>query len=465
MRGGLARRTLIRGVLLVLVGAAAFGVVLSSVSALHQSERGVRRSQEVLVVANHLERLVVDLETGLRGYIITGKSEFLQPAETAQVSFARQAATLQQLVADNPAQLARAQHIVEATKSYIDDYFIPVRDAAERDRASARTEAVTSEGKRRVDAIRSDFDQFIGSELDVAAARQQRAEAVLNRAVLGGVGGLAISILLIAGFVVVEYVTIVRPLREAAAMAQGVAAGDLTTRLPDRGVGEIGVLERSFNTMASSLQESRNELLASRQRIVAAADQSRRRIERDLHDGIQQRLVSILLELRTTGAGVPAELSRLRSQLAALADDLTHSLDDLRELSRGIHPAILSEGGLGPALKALARRSAVPVEVDVDLPGRLPESIEVGAYYVVSEALANAAKHAQASVVHVEVRVADGALSLLVRDDGGGGADPSRGSGLLGLADRVQALGGAITIASPAGQGTTLTLTLPIPDR
>jgi signal transduction histidine kinase len=465
VRGGLARRTLIRGGLLVLVGAAAFGVVLSSVANLHQSERGARRSQEVLVVANHLERLVVDLETGLRGYLITGQREFLEPSETAQASFAEQAATLQQLVADNPAQLARAQRIVEATKSYIEGYYIPVRDAAERDRVAASTEAVTAEGRRRVDAIRNDFDQFIGSELDVATARQQRAEALLNRAVLGGIGGLALSILLITVFVVAEYVTIVRPLREAAAMAQRLADGDLSARLPDQGVGEIGVLERSFNAMASSLQESRDELLASRQRIVAAADQSRRRIERDLHDGIQQRLVSILLELRTAGAAVPAELSWLRSQLAAIADDLTHSLDDLRELSRGIHPAILSQGGLGPALKALARRSPVPVEVDVDLPERLPESVEVGAYYVVSEALANAAKHAQASVVQVKVRVLDGGLSMSVLDDGVGGADPGRGSGLLGLADRVQALGGAISITSPAGQGTSLTLTIPIPGR
>jgi signal transduction histidine kinase len=246
-------------------------------------------------------------------------------------------------------------------------------------------------------------------------------------------------------------------------MAQRLAAGDLGARLPDQGVGEIGVLEQSFNAMASSLQESRDELLASRKRIVAAADHSRRRIERDLHDGIQQRLVAILLELRTAAADVPAELSTVRSQLATVGDDLASSLDDLRELSRGIHPAILSEGGLGPALKALARRSPVPVEVDVDLPGRLPESVEVGMYYVVSEALANAAKHAQASVVRVDVRIHEGALHLSVSDDGIGGAAASRGSGLIGLADRVQALGGSISLTSPAGQGTQLSATLPIP--
>ncbi len=450
------------GVSLVLVGAAAFGVVLSSVADLHQSELKANRSQQVLVVANQLERLVADLETGLRGYLITGRSEDLKPAETARASFGQQAATLQRLVVDNPAQVVRAERIVQATRSYIDDYYIPVRSLAERDRAAARTDAVTAEGIRRVDEIRSDFDDFIGSELKVASARQQRAEAMLNRAVLAGIGGLALSILLIAAFVVAEYLTIVRPLREAAGMAERLAGGDLTARLADRGAGEIGVLERSFNTMAASLEESRDELLASRKRIVAAADQSRRRIERDLHDGIQQRLVSILLELRTTAAEVPAELSGLRLQLSAIADDLTTSLDNLRELSRGIHPAILSEGGLGPALKSLGRRSPVPVELEVDLPGRLPESVEVGAYYVVSEALANAAKHAQASVVQVRVRAREGGLSLLVSDDGVGGADPGRGSGLVGLADRVQALGGTITVTSATGQGTALTVTIPI---
>jgi signal transduction histidine kinase len=445
---------------LVLVGTAAFGVMLSSVADLHDSERQAQRSEEVLVLANHIERLVVDVQTGLREYILTGQAKFLQPAETARASFGQQAATLQQLVADNPAQLSRAQRIVDTTTSYIDDYFIPIRDAARRNPASVRTEAVTSEGKQRIDAIRNDFDQFIGSELDVAVARQQRADALVNRAVLGGVGGLALLVVLMAVFVVAQYLTIIRPLREAAAMAVRLAGDDLGARLPDQGIGEIGVLERSFNSMASSLEESRDELLASRKRIVAAADLSRRRIERDLHDGIQQRLVSILLELRTAEAGVPGQLTQVKSQLSAVANALTNALDDLRELSRGIHPAILSEG-LGPALKALARRSPVPVEVEVDLWARLPESVEVGAYYVISEALANTAKHAQASFVHVELRMSGGTLQLSVHDDGVGGADHSRGSGLTGLADRVQALGGAFSYSSPAGQGTTLTATLP----
>jgi signal transduction histidine kinase len=144
------------------------------------------------------------------------------------------------------------------------------------------------------------------------------------------------------------------------------------------------------------------------------------------------------------------------------ADELAGALEELQEIARGIHPAVLTQGGLVPALNALARRSAVPVELMVRVEPRLPEPVERTAYYIVSEALTNAAKHAQASTVHVAVAAGDGVLVLSVRDDGRGGADPRRGSGLIGLTDRVDALAGTIQVASPIGGGTTLRVTLPI---
>jgi signal transduction histidine kinase len=206
---------------------------------------------------------------------------------------------------------------------------------------------------------------------------------------------------------------------------------------------------------------ARSELDASRARIVAAADGARKRIERDLHDGIQQRLVALALELRAAEATVSPDLPELRAQLVQVAGGLVGALDDLREISQGIHPAILAEGGLGPALKSLARRSAVPVELRVRLEIRLPEHVEVAAYYVVSEALANVAKHGRASAVGVSVAAADGGLHVSIRDDGIGGADPARGSGLTGLTDRVEALGGRIAVLSPVGQGTSVVVELP----
>jgi len=207
--------------------------------------------------------------------------------------------------------------------------------------------------------------------------------------------------------------------------------------------------------------ENQDELRASRARIVAASDLTRRQIERDLHDGVQQRLVSLALGLRTAASGIPSDLDRVEEELGQVASGLTGVLDDLREISRGIHPAILAEGGLGPALKTLARRSRIPVELDVRTDGRLPGQVEVTAYYMVSEALTNAAKHAQASVVQVAIEVIDGTLVVEVRDNGVGGADPLRGSGLIGLRDRAEAVGGTIVIQSPTGAGTSLRVELP----
>jgi signal transduction histidine kinase len=214
--------------------------------------------------------------------------------------------------------------------------------------------------------------------------------------------------------------------------------------------------------MAASLQESRSELAASRARIVAAADQARRRIERDLHDGIQQRLVSLALKLRITETMTPRPSEEIQTELRLLGDGLGAVLDDLREIARGIHPAILAEGGLGPALKTLARRAQIPVKVEVRAETRLPAPIEVAAYYVASEALTNAVRHAQASVVRVTLEERDDAFQLSIRDDGVGGADPTKGSGLIGLHDRVEALGGSIDLSSAVGEGTLIVIEFPL---
>jgi signal transduction histidine kinase len=208
--------------------------------------------------------------------------------------------------------------------------------------------------------------------------------------------------------------------------------------------------------------EAQAELGASRARVVATADATRRRIERNLHDGAQQHLVSLALQLRAAqaeaspGAGVPVQ------RLDGMAAGLTEVLEELREIAQGLHPAILAERGLGPALKALARRSAVPVRLDIRVKGRLPEQAEIAAYYVVAEALTNTAKHAHATAAEVEVAAADGMLHVCVRDDGRGGADLTGGSGLVGLRDRVEALGGKVCLDSPVGAGTTLHAELPV---
>jgi PAS domain S-box-containing protein len=204
------------------------------------------------------------------------------------------------------------------------------------------------------------------------------------------------------------------------------------------------------------------EVSASRARIAAAADEARKRIERDLHDGTQQRLVSLGLALRVAEANVPPELDELRAELDRTANGLAEALEDLQEISRGIHPAILSRGGLAAALETLVGRAAVPVKLETRIQRRLPESVEVAAYYVVSEALTNAAKHAHASVVDVELDTRDAILQLAIRDDGIGGADATQGSGLVGLSDRIEAVGGTLTVSSQPGDGTHIRAEFPL---
>jgi signal transduction histidine kinase len=786
--------------LLALIVGGAFGVLLLAIDDLRGVERRTGHSQETLIAANELERLLLDLETGERGFILTREVRFLEPWNAARAELPGRSATLLRLVAGNVATERRAARIAQDVRAYVTDYSVPLVDAARRGEPSVRSVSAVAAGKLRVDALRVEFDQLLQAARRIAADSDATAGSAARRASAAAVVGLAGSIALIALYVGYLSRAIVRPVRRAATMAGRLAGGDLSARMPQMGPGEVGELERTFNVMASSLERSRDELgelaaeqvalrrvatlvaqevataevfeavarevglqcdadfarmerfepdrtvtaiaawsrsgeahlavgtrfalegasiavqvhetdrparldsfagatgpiareaqlagirssvgcpivvggrtwgviaasttreapfppdtesriadftelaataianaeareelrrvadeqvalrrvatlvaraappvalfaavveevgrllgaditamgrydpdgavnpvagwsrtgdgppmgdraplgernvstlvfetrgparvdsygddatrartpwlaatsvrsgvgapisvedrlwgvmivastsneppppgteerladftelvataianaearaelKASRARIVATADETRRQIERDLHDGAQQRLVSLAFQVRGAQAVVPPGLGELDAELADIVAGITDLLDDLREMARGIHPAILVEGGLGPALKTLARRSVVPVELDVRTEGRLPEAIEVGAYYVVSEALTNAAKHANASSVAVDVEAVDGVLRMSVRDDGVGGADLARGSGLVGLKDRVEALGGRIAIESASGEGTALHVELPL---
>jgi signal transduction histidine kinase len=246
----------------------------------------------------------------------------------------------------------------------------------------------------------------------------------------------------------------------------GVVSVSDSKQLPPEAEGRLEKFSELIATAIANA-ESKAELAASRRRIVAASDDARRRIERDLHDGVQQELVSLRLVVNEMEAGLRAG-DALKEPLASVSENVGSILDSLVEIARGIHPSILSHGGIGAALNGLARRSTVPVELDVRIDVQVPDEVEVAAYYVASEALTNVAKHACASVVHIDVTTDDGTLTLAVRDDGVGGADARKGSGLAGLQDRVEALSGTITIDSSAGSGTCVAVTLPIatePDR
>ena len=207
-----------------------------------------------------------------------------------------------------------------------------------------------------------------------------------------------------------------------------------------------------------------SELEASRVRIISAADEARRRVERNLHDGAQQRIVALVYRARLLARSQAAQAAGLDAELRSLAVDLEGVLEELRTIASGLHPASLSHGGLAPALRTLARRSPLPVMLDLRLAGGVAESVEVAAYYLVAETLTNTTKHAEASRIDVSAELRDGRLWVCVRDDGIGGADPACGSGLVGLKDRIEAFGGTMTLDSPSGGGTTLVAQLPLPE-
>jgi signal transduction histidine kinase len=632
--GSLIRRTVAVSVFLSAIIASAFGLLVLAIDDLRESESRANHALEVLVAANRLERLLIDIQSSQRGYIITGERTFLEPWYDARSKFLAQAQQLEDLASvGDSGQYQRASHIRAMGSAYLSDFALPLVELAERDPGAARTVAVTAQGQRIEDALHGRFNEFIARENQIFRVGQQGADAGATRALAAasaGVGG-SIALTLLSGAFMAR--SVVRPVHRASTMAGVVAAGDLSVRMPETGPAEVGSLQQSFNRMTDSLSHSRDELrrvadeqaalrrvatlvalgvpppevfravasetgrvlgaqgslvarfepdgtasvagaweqpgmpepmpsvgerwnasesklselvkrtgkpirvssyemspiasawarehgirssvgspvivesrpwgmilaffgsdaparpddgieqrlvaftelvamgvantesraqlAASRARVVAAADETRRRIERDLHDGTQQRLISLALELRAAQRRVRGQ-EDVTAQWSRTAQGLTDAIGELREISRGLHPAILEKHGLAPALRELVRRGSLPVELDLRVSDRLPERVEVAAYYVVSEALTNTAKHAQASVVTVEVSTAADELRLVVTDDGVGGADPSRGSGLVGLSDRVEAAGGHLEIISPPHGGTSLAATIPL---
>jgi signal transduction histidine kinase len=243
--------------------------------------------------------------------------------------------------------------------------------------------------------------------------------------------------------------------------------GALTASWPAGASMPVGAEDRvaafaELVSLAIENAEARQELAASRARLVAAADEARRRLERDLHDGAQQRLVAAALELSVLDRRLERDPNGARTALTRAREHLEGGLEDLRDLARGIHPAVLTERGLNAALDALVNLSPVPVDLRITLPDGLDAAIEATVYFLVSEALTNVAKYAQADAVSVDVSPTDGDLVVTIADDGVGGADPEQGSGLRGLVDRVHAIGGSLQVTSSPGQGTRLRAHLPV---
>jgi signal transduction histidine kinase len=289
-----------------------------------------------------------------------------------------------------------------------------------------------------------------------AAGRVRRTGAPARIDDWGGLSGEAAETMLRTGY----RSTAAAPIVVAGSLwgAVGIASED---PLPPDSETRLGAF-CELASLALASAQARADLMASRARVVQAGDEQRRRLERNLHDGAQQRFVSLALKLRVARARLASEPDTTANLLEEAARELDMALDELREIARGLHPAILTEQGLRAALEALIAR--LHVEVDIDVPSeRLPEQVEATAYYIVSEALTNVAKHARAGRARVAVRRDGSVLRCEVSDDGRGGADAAGGSGILGLRDRAEASGGTLTVVSPPGRGTVVTAALPLP--
>jgi signal transduction histidine kinase len=633
-RGGLTRRIVFASGIVVMLAIGAYALLFSVIIDQRDSAGVANRSRAVLSSANRLERLVTDLEANVRGFIITGDKRLLMPLTDAQNQALQEGRTLVWLTSQNdPGQAARARQIVNGTESYVQDYSIPLLSAIRQEPASAQTLATIAEGEQRLQPLRTEFDQFMNVQRGVIQTHDERSSTDATHATIiavAGAGGALLLLLLFSGYLTRA---ILRPVRRTSAMASDLAGGDLAVRIPEVSHNDVGVLERTFNVMAGSLQadrqqlrrvveeqgalrriatliargvspaeiftavaselgriqgleyavvnrfdpaliatavghwtspgapdimppvdgrwpvedpsaaaeiirtgrparvntdeststigiwsrahgiryvvgcpitvsgslwgmiavfslddrpppddteerlvafvellataianaENRNELLASSARIVAASDEARRRIERNLNTGPQRRLSSLGEELRETQAAIEPRQEHLREQLAKAVKGLDNVLDDLQEISRGLHPATLSRSGLRRALEALTQRSEVPAELNVRVDRPLPDHIQVAIYYTVSEALTNVAKYSHAAIVHINLALDGATLKLRVNDNGVGGADPTRGSGLIGLKDRIESLGGTIKVISPTGGGTSLLVDVPVP--
>jgi len=454
-------RALVATALLTLLIGGAFAILLIVVEDLRETGREAVDTREEVAAADRLQKTIIDLETGQRGFVITGKERFLEPWRAARGALSRQAEALVEL-ADTPRGEARAQRIADATRSYVRDYSIPLVRAARRGDRSARSVAATQEGKQRVDALRARFDLLIAADRKMLTQTQQAEDDQARLAILLATLGLAGSIVLILLFVGDAFRTIVLPLRRTSAMASRLAEGDLRVRLPESGIVEIGSLERALNEMADSLEKSQSELIASRARVVAAADETRRRIERDLHDGAQQSLVHAVIALKLARRAIGEEGGEPAKLVDEALGHAERANEELRELAHGILPAVLRRGGLRAGVEALASR--VPISVTMDVTAeRLPPSLEATAYFIVAEALTNVVKHAQARRAEVNAWIDGDVLQLEVRDDGSGGAQVEGGSGLLGLQDRAAAADGELRVESPPGGGTVVAATLPLP--
>ncbi|MFF0050802.1 CHASE3 domain-containing protein [Streptomyces sp. NPDC005498] len=455
-RLGLTSLTIAASGMLALLIGVAFAVLLWAIDDANSSTSARRASRSALVEAGDMEQLLLDLETGQRGYVITGRTEFLQPWQKARDELPTEIRRFT-TTTTSPGQHRAAEKIARGVESFLRDYSSPLVERVRRGDPAASGLAETAEGKRRVDDLRAQFDQYMTSERAQLAAREAAAGANGRQAVRAAAAGLAASTVLVAAFTVLQHRAVVRPVRGAASAAEHFAAGELGVRIRPSKVAEIGALGGSFNTMAASLHDSRR-------RIMESVEAVHRRTARDLHDGAQQRLVSLVIGIRLARELIPDTETAAAELLDQSIADAQTAIDELRALASGIYPLVLTVKGLDAAVRDLASRCPVPAVVRSTYARRVSATVESNAYFIVAEAVTNAVKHAQASEISIRLELTD-ELCIEVADDGIGGVDrATAGTGITGLAERVAAFDGTLSIDSPPGGGTAIRARIPIPE-
>ncbi|MEV7077921.1 CHASE3 domain-containing protein [Streptomyces sp. NPDC093516] len=453
-RLGLTGLTVAASALLALLIGLAFAVLLWAISDANSSVSARRASRTALVEAGAMEQLLLDLEDGQRGFVITKQETFLQPWLDARAALPAQTRGFI-ASATSTQQRQAAQEIAKGVKSFLDDYSVPLVEMVRRDDPRASSLELTLEGKDRIDALRAEFDAYTADERKQLAERTDAAGENSRQAVVTAALGLAASTALVAVFTVLQHRAVVRPVRSAAWAAEELAGGDLSMRIPPSRVAEIDALGTSFNSMAASLQDTRR-------RIMESTEAVHRRTARDLHDGAQQRLVSLMIGLRLARELLPETETDAADLLDQSIDNAQTAINELRELASGIYPLVLTVKGLVAAVRDLASRCPVPIVVESKDERRISSTVESNAYFVVAEAVTNAVKHARASRIDVCVEFGD-VLRIKVADDGVGGMGKTNaGSGMTGLAERVAAFAGKLAIDSPPGDGTTILIQIPL---